>query len=94
MIIAFNYGGRQEMLRAMNRAAAALGADGQALATLTVEGFSAYLDAPHVPDVDLLIRTSGEMRISNFLLWQSAYAELVFLPVLWPDFGRADLKLH
>ena len=50
-----------------------------------------YLDAPDIPDPDLVIRTSGELRLSNFLLWQAAYAELVFLPCYWPDFGRDEL---
>jgi undecaprenyl diphosphate synthase len=89
LVIAFNYGGRQEIIRAMQRAAAA---GGDAIQAMTVESFARFFDAPDVPEADLMIRTSGEMRISNFLLWQAAYAELVFLPVLWPDFSHADLE--
>jgi undecaprenyl diphosphate synthase len=58
---------------------------------ITVETFAGFLDTVGIPDPDLVIRTSGELRLSNFLLWQAAYAELVFLPCYWPDFGRADL---
>ncbi len=90
--IAFNYGGRDEIVRA----AAALArdaADGK-LDPETVDeaAFAARLDTDGLPEPDLLIRTSGEMRISNFLLWQLAYAELVFLDVLWPDFGEEHLR--
>ena len=59
---------------------------------LTDDAFEAYLDTRDLPDPDLLIRTSGEYRISNFLLWQAAYAELLFVDVLWPDFNRAHLE--
>ena len=55
------------------------------------KSFARYLDEPDMPDVDLFVRSSGEQRISNFLLWQAAYAEFVFLDVLWPDFDRRDL---
>jgi undecaprenyl diphosphate synthase len=92
LVIAFNYGGRQEILRAVQRLVAAQGEDKTAIDSLSLSQFAGFLDAPQVPDADLLIRTSGEMRISNFLIWQSAYAELVFLPVLWPEFGKADLE--
>jgi len=57
-----------------------------------MERFGAFLDAPDIPDPDLIIRTSGEQRLSNFLLWQSAYSELVFLPIFWPDFDRVALE--
>lgn len=86
--IAFNYGGRDEILRAVGRAQAA-GAD---MANLSESDISAHLDTADLPEPDLVIRTSGEKRISNFLLWQAAYAEFVFTDVLWPDFSRADLK--
>jgi undecaprenyl diphosphate synthase len=86
--IAFNYGGRDELLRAAARAVA----DGQDLAEITESGFAAYLDTAGLPDADLVIRTSGEKRISNFLLWQAAYAEFVFTDVLWPDFDVSDLE--
>lgn len=85
--IAFNYGGRDEILRAVQRAAVA-GAD---LQEMTESDFARYLDTDGLPDPDLVIRTSGEKRISNYLLWQAAYAEFVFTDVLWPDFNRKDL---
>jgi len=82
LVLALSYGGRGEILRAVRRMAAA-GAD---LHGIDEEGFRRYLDAPDLPDPDLLIRTSGEMRISNFLLWQLAYTEIYVTEVLWPDF--------
>lgn len=85
LVIAFNYGGRDEILRAAQRAAEA-----GVLGSLTLEGFSDQLDTAALPDPDLVIRTSGEHRISNFLLWQAAYAELYFTDVLWPDFGADE----
>ena len=60
--------------------------------SLSEETFTSFLYAPEMPDPDLLIRTSGELRISNFLLWQLAYAELVFVDTLWPDFGEEQLR--
>lgn len=87
--IAFNYGGRAELVDAVRRAIDdARRADP---GPIDEDTFSRYLDDPQMPDVDLLIRTSGEQRVSNFLLWQAAYAELVFTPTLWPDFGRREL---
>ena len=86
--IAFNYGGRDELLRASAKASAA----GFDLSKITEREFANYLDTADLPDVDLVIRTSGEKRISNFLLWQAAYAEFVFTDVLWPDFDVSDLK--
>jgi len=86
--IAFNYGGRDEILRAARKAAQALKGD---LSGLDADGFSAYLDTAGMPDPDLVIRTSGEHRVSNFLLWQAAYAEYVFMDVLWPDFDAVQL---
>ena len=83
--IAFDYGGRAEIVEAARRIAA----NG---ASADEESFRSYLYAPEMPDPDLLIRTSGELRISNFLLWQLAYAELVFVDTLWPDFGADDLR--
>jgi undecaprenyl diphosphate synthase len=83
--IAFDYGGRAELVDAANRAVAA-GKE------VDEDTFASYLNAPDMPDPDLLIRTSGELRISNFLLWQLAYAELVFLDTLWPDFGEVELR--
>jgi undecaprenyl diphosphate synthase len=92
MVFAFNYGSRWEIARAARR-----------IATLAVEGgldpdsvdadtVATYLGIPEMPDPDLVIRTSGEQRISNFLLWQAAYAEMSFPDILWPDFRRGDLK--
>ena len=86
--IAFDYGGRAELVAAARR----LAADGVEPGDIDEEALAARLYAPDMPDPDLLIRTSGELRISNFLLWQLAYAELVFVDRLWPDFGEADLR--
>ena len=86
--IAFDYGGRAELVDAARRLLEA----GIAPADLDEETLAAHLYAPELPDPDLLIRTSGELRLSNFLLWQLAYAELVFVETLWPDFGEADLR--
>jgi undecaprenyl diphosphate synthase len=83
--IAFDYGGRAEIVDAANRAV-------REAREVDEETFASYLNAPEMPDPDLLIRTSGELRISNFLLWQLAYAELVFLDTLWPDFGEDQLR--
>ena len=87
--ICLNYGGRDEILRAARRYAAdaAAGKAGE----LSEELFSSYLDSAGIPDPDLLIRPGGEQRISNFLLWQCAYAEFYFTDVLWPDFDEAEL---
>jgi len=92
LVVAFNYGARQEILEAA-RALARAALEGK-IDPLQVDeqGFEAFLDTVGIPDPDLLIRTSGEQRLSNFLLWQSAYAELVFMPILWPDFDRAALE--
>jgi undecaprenyl diphosphate synthase len=90
--ICLNYGGRDEILRAA-RAYAADCQEGKASPDqLTEEVFSSYLFSNGVPDPDLVIRPSGEVRISNFLLWQSAYAEFYFTDVLWPDFGKEELN--
>jgi undecaprenyl diphosphate synthase len=86
--IAFDYGGRAELVEA----ARALVAAGVAPNDVNEERLAAELSAPHMPDPDILIRTSGELRLSNFLLWQIAYSELYFTERLWPDFGRPDLE--
>ncbi len=86
--IAFDYGGRAELVEAARR----LVADRVAPDDVSEEAIAARLAAPELPDPDLLVRTSGEVRISNFLLWQLAYAELVFTDTLWPDFGEDDLR--
>lgn len=92
LVVAFNYGARQELARAASRIAREVAAGRLSADKVTHETISLHLDAPDVPDPDLIIRTSGEQRLSNFLLWQSAYSELVFSPVLWPDFDRAALE--
>jgi undecaprenyl diphosphate synthase len=92
LVVAFNYGSRQEIARAAQRIATEL-AEGRLEATaVTAELIGKYLDAPDLPDPDLIIRTSGEQRLSNFLLWQAAYSELVFVPTYWPDFDRGALE--
>jgi undecaprenyl diphosphate synthase len=83
--IAFDYGGRAEIVEAARRAAES-GED------VDEDSFARFLYEPEMPDPDLVIRTSGERRLSNFLLWQSAYAEYVFTDTLWPDFGPDDLR--
>ena len=89
LTVAFNYGGRQEIVEAARRLAIDV-RDGRVDASnISVEDLAERLDTAELPDPDLIIRTSGEMRLSNFLLWQAAYAELVFLPILWPDFDDA-----
>jgi undecaprenyl diphosphate synthase len=82
LYVAFNYGGRAEIIDAA-----------RSFEGSTEEEFRAHLYAPEMHDPDLIIRTSGEQRLSNYLMWQSAYSELHFTEVLWPDFSRADLEL-
>jgi undecaprenyl diphosphate synthase len=88
LTIALSYGGRQEIVAA----AKAIAAEGLSPDQITEESFAKHLFTAGTPDPDLLIRTSGEQRISNFLLWQCAYSELVFTDTLWPDFGQAELE--
>jgi undecaprenyl diphosphate synthase len=92
LVVAFNYGSRQEIARAAQRMSAAVAAGDLALGAVTADKLASYLDAPDLPDPDLIIRTSGEQRLSNFLLWQAAYSELVFVPTYWPDFDHAALE--
>ena len=92
LVVAFNYGARQELMRAARRIAEAAAAGRISPADVTMDTVAGFLDAPDLPDPDLIIRTSGEQRLSNFLLWQSAYSELVFVPDYWPDFDRAALE--
>ena len=87
--IAFNYGGRTELVDAARDAAEAVAAG--RLKRVDARSLAARLYDPEMPDVDLLVRTSGEQRVSNYLLWQAAYAELVFTDTLWPDFDRHEL---
>ncbi len=86
--IAINYGSRDEMIRAMKKMLADGHTDPE---ELTEELFASYLDTAGIPDPDLVIRTSGEQRVSNFLLWQLAYSEFYFTPVLWPDYNRETM---
>lgn len=90
--IALNYGSRDEMLRAMKKMYAQIEAGEMSKDEITEEVFSRYLDTADIPDPDLLIRTSGEQRLSNYLLWQLAYSELYFTDTAWPDFDEAELK--
>jgi len=91
LTLALNYGSRSEVVDAAHSYAAALAAGEISPSDRSWEGFSRHLYTGDLPDPDLVIRTSGETRLSNFLLLQAAYAEFVFTPVLWPDFGRDDL---
>lgn len=91
LCIAFNYGGREEIVRAMCKIAREVATGEFDVASLNEEAFATFLDTRDVPDPDIVIRTSGEYRLSNFLVWQAAYSELVFLDVLWPDFGKDQL---
>lgn len=89
LVIAFNYGARDEIARAVRSIACDIAAGLLDPAEVGSELISARLDTAGIPDPDLIIRTSGEERLSNFLLWQAAYAELMFIPEFWPDFSRA-----
>jgi undecaprenyl diphosphate synthase len=92
LVIAFNYGSRAEIARAARRLAERALAGAIRPEEITPDMLSAALDTQGLPDPDLLIRTSGELRLSNFLLWQSAYTEFVFMEACWPDFGRELLQ--
>jgi undecaprenyl diphosphate synthase len=85
--VCFNYGGRAELVDAIRQ----MIADGRSPDSITEEMISSYLYTRDLPDPEMVIRTAGEMRVSNFLLWQSAYSEYYATPTLWPDFGREDL---
>ncbi|QBI18619.1 di-trans,poly-cis-decaprenylcistransferase [Egibacter rhizosphaerae] len=89
--VAFNYGGRTELVDATRQLAAEVAAGRLRPDDIDEEAIAARLYEPDAPDVDLLLRTSGEQRLSNFQLWEAAYAELLFTDVLWPDFRRQDL---
>ena len=89
LVIAFNYGSRGEIAKAARKLAEKVAAGFMDADEITVERLASELDTSDIPDPDLLIRTSGEMRLSNFLLWQTAYTEFVFLDTYWPDFDRA-----
>lgn len=91
LVFAFNYGSRAELGRAARAIADDVVSGALAPDSVDADALAARLDLPEMPDPDLIVRTSGEKRISNFLLWQSAYAELMFIDTLWPDFDRAVL---
>lgn len=91
-IIALNYGGRDDITRAVRRISADVKDGKLTEADITEDLISSYLDTADIPDPDLLIRTSGEIRISNFLPWQVAYSEFYFTDTLWPDFKKEDLE--
>jgi len=88
LVIAFNYGSRDEMTRAMQALAMDVAQGRLTADQITPERIASKLDTAGIPDPDLILRTSGEERLSNFLLWQAAYSELLFIPELWPDFNR------
>jgi undecaprenyl diphosphate synthase len=92
LVVAFNYGARDEIARAARTIAQDVASGILKPEDVTEALIGARLDVPDIVDPDLIIRTSGEQRLSNFLLWQAAYSELVFLPVYWPDFDRAVLE--
>ena len=92
LTFAFDYGGKEEIAAAARELARAAAEGRLDPETITPELFASRLFTSALPDPDLVIRTSGEHRLSNFLLWQSAYAELLFTETLWPDFGRSDLE--
>ncbi len=92
LVVALNYGAHDEMVRAVRRLAAEVGAGQRDASTISAADIEAALDTASFAPVDLIIRSSGEVRLSNFLLWQAAYAELWFTPVLWPDFDEAVLR--
>ena len=91
--LALSYGGREEIVRACREIARQVSSKRKKIEDIDEESFNNYLYTTGLPDPDLLIRTSGEFRISNFLLWQIAYSEIYVTPVLWPDFNRRDLLL-
>ena len=91
LVVAFNYGSRQELARAAQKLASAVAEGRMTLDQITPGSLEAELDTADLPDPDLLIRTGGEMRMSNFLLWQCAYTEFVFVPEFWPDFDEKIL---
>ncbi|MCR4998364.1 MAG: isoprenyl transferase [Lachnospiraceae bacterium] len=90
--IAINYGSRDEMVRGMRKMFTDINEKGEDASAITEERFASYLDTADIPDPDLMIRTSGEQRLSNYLMWQLAYAEFYFTDVPWPDFHEKELK--
>ena len=91
LTMAVNYGGRQEIVAAVNKILQEVRTGGLAPKSITEKTIQKRLYVPELPDVDMFLRSSGEMRISNFMLWQSSYAEMIFMDVLWPDFTRESM---
>jgi len=91
LVLALDYGSRDEILRAVSKVSTDIKDGKLSSSDLTEDVFSSYLDTKDLPEPDLMIRTSGEQRISNFLLWQLAYTEMFFTPVAWPDFSEKEL---
>lgn len=87
LVMCFNYGGQQEIVRATKRAIEA----GMKAEDLTLESFAQFIDHPEVPPCDVIVRTSGEKRLSNFMLWRSAYSEIIFLDKYWPEMREGDV---
>ncbi|MBQ8170142.1 MAG: di-trans,poly-cis-decaprenylcistransferase [Bacteroidales bacterium] len=92
LIIFLSYSGKWDILQAAKRMAADLDGDPEKLEAMDLEGFGKYLVTADYPDPDLIVRTSGESRLSNYLLWQGAYSELLFVDTLWPDFRKEDFR--
>jgi undecaprenyl diphosphate synthase len=92
LVVAFNYGSRQEIAAAAQRLAREVAEGRRDVASIDETALDGYLDTSGIPDPDLIVRTSGEKRLSNFLMWQAAYSELVFVPIHWPDFDKAALE--
>nr|WP_307428231.1 isoprenyl transferase [Labrys monachus] len=92
LVVAFNYGSRQEVANAARQLAELVAAGRLQPSDITPERISCHLHTSGIPDPDLVIRTSGEQRLSNFMMWQAAYAEFIFMPLLWPDFDRTALE--
>ncbi len=91
-VVAINYGGRDEIVRAARKLVQDYRANGLDVSNITEASFAGYLDTADIPDPDLMIRTSGELRLSNYLLWQLAYTELYVTDCLWPDFNQEELE--
>lgn len=90
--IALNYGGRREILDAVKKLYEEIGASGKSIDDIREEDIGRYLSTGGIPDPDMIIRTGGELRLSNFMLWQCAYSEFIFRDVFWPDFGKKELE--
>jgi Undecaprenyl pyrophosphate synthetase (EC 2.5.1.31) len=91
LVIALSYGGQDEIVEACRRLAEQVAAGKLSPQDITTTSFANHLQTAGIPDPDMIIRTSGEQRLSNFLIWQSAYSELIFVDKLWPDFSSQDL---